>query len=345
MRILAFLLLISGSVAAYRMQQPAALQEPTCAATCGPQEDHLPEARLVFHSADGGNTWQNLGKGLSDTMKVSGILAQGTEVYLGIQDGGLFYNPGNGAWEELVISSSSPNNCGISAQKKVAGLFPGRNGPYVSVVYGGLFRKAAGPVMWEPLHEEMKPQMVNYVLETADALYTCYNSGLYVSYDNGENWKQLLKGWVNSITAKDGVLLAANFRGVMRSADGGANWECVLSGEDMHFTPGVIHDRFTSICSGGNIWKSFSEGAPLLSSADGKNWERMGQSVPAVGINKIVQAGSYLFISHHTGISRSADGGKTWELVYAFQTLDDREFLQLSVSGQNVVAAVMRTGC
>jgi hypothetical protein len=122
---------------------------------------------------------------------------------------------------------------------------------------------------------------------------------------------------------------------------------------------GIIGDRFVTILGTEDASKVNPAGIThrLRASADGgKTWQRMDRAMgplqcvydmderlaEALDIYDIVQAGEYLFYSFNTGIFRSSDYGKSWELVFPS---DGNTSFTLAVAGKVIYAVKGFAGC
>lgn len=303
------------------------------------------EGSILFQSSDNGNTWQNLRAALPAKLRVSYAFAQNAELYLGAADGVLYHssNPKSGFWEREVVSETLP-------KEAITGIFSGHSGLYVSVFGQGFFRKKTGTTTWQPMHQTLKEKNVHVVLENVDgSIFVACPGGIYESDDDCKTWKHVLKEqWVTSLTASGNVLVCNSNRGVLRSTDNGQHWELVLHDEDAAFKTKFINGRFIAIRVGGT-WLSQVDYLPqstLVSNDNGKTWERFnGALLSDKRIYDLEEAGTYLFSSHKIGVSRSKDGGKTWELVGSTAILGDAQQFELVVVGQVVFAVVMNWGC
>lgn len=158
---------------------------------------------------------------------------------------------------------------------------------------------------------------------------------------------------IRNIVASGGVLISGGSRGVLRSTDGGEHWNSVLNENILAKKTGLLQNRFVTILGTEDPSVINLNGitSRLRASVDGgKTWQRMEEALlPFLGrydmdedlaqtrdIFDIVQIGTPLFCSFYTGIYRSADQGKTWELVFP---ANDRGSLKLGVSGQVIYAA------
>jgi len=300
---------------------------------------------ILFQSSDHGNTWQNLSAVLPAKLQVSYAFAHGEELYLGAANGVLYHsnNPKSGFWEREVISETSP-------QKAITGIFNGHSGLYVSVFGKGFFRKKPGTTTWEPMGQTLREKNVHVVLENADGtIFVACPGGIYQSDDDCKTWKQVLKEeWVMSLVASGNILVCNSNRGLFRSTDSGLNWEPVLHDENATYKTKFIDGRFIATRMGGT-WLSpidYSPQSTLVSNDNGKTWERFdGALLSNQRIYDLEEAGPYLFSSHKMGVSRSKDGGKTWELMGSTAILGDTQQFELVVMGQLVFAVVMNWGC
>lgn len=283
---------------------------------------------------------------------ISCIFATGDEIVLGAEDG--LYRSSAAAvvpvWEKDFFCN-----------ERITSISPGRNGSYFSSYGSGIFQEMPGTGIWIPLHNNLKDKTIRTVLETPDGtLLVGCDSGIFKSADGGKTWKQVYNGgMVVNIVTSGNVLIGGGHRGVLRSTDGGEHWESVLNENIMAKNTGLIQDRFVTIFGTEDPTKISPEGITnrlRVSPDGGKTWQRMEQvQLPVEGmydmderlsqtrdIYDIVQVGEYLFCSFDTGIYRSADQGKTWELVFA--STEKRVLSNMTVSG-NVIYAVMGGGC
>ncbi len=83
------------------------------------------------------------------------------------------------------------------------------------------------------------------------------------------------------------------------------------------------------------------------STDDGKTWQRLDVGLlPIQSIQDVVQVGKYLFCSHSKGISKSADGGKSWELIYALKNNNGPSVrINLLIYEQSIIAIFGEGGC
>ena len=156
--------------------------------------------------------------------------------------------------------------------------------------------------------------------------------------NSGKTWKQIRNGgWVMTSVESNGVLLATSQKGIIRSVDKGENWDLVISEGGVGIAVERIQGGFAAI-----TYNTASETRRVRTSYDGgKTWQPIDAGLPAsLSIASIVQAGENLFCGHPTGIFRSSDKGKTWELL--LPSHGDKVF-NLSVSG-NVIYAIPRNG-
>lgn len=307
---------------------------------------------IVYQSVDGGQNWQDLSAGLPKDLPVRRVFANGSEVYLGSENG-LYHStkpPAALPWAKEVLFNG-----------RITNIFSGQTGPYVSSFGDGFFQEILRTGIWKPLHNNLEDKTIHTVLEIPEGIvFVGCESGIYKSTDNGQNWKQVFAdGRITSLVTAGGVLVGSGSRGVLRSTDGGEHWDWVLTEDGAVRKTGVINGQFFAISFGGGTWQEV-ETDPLgtasrlrISKDGGKTWERMiGPSntvydvdkglFPARIIYDMQQDGDQLFCSCNTGIFRSTDRGKTWKLVLPAPA---KILFDFTISGHAIYAVKVFDGC
>jgi len=313
----------------------AGLDFPSIAARRQAPENTVPATTdIVFQSTDGGQTWQDAGVGLPGGLGVGHVFADGNEIYLASPSG--LYHRSTAlvapVWEKEPF-----------LDEEITDIFPAQNGLFACSYRNGFFKGIPTTGIWTPMHNALEDKTVRAILETPNgAIFVGCESGIFKSSNGGNCWKQVFADeGVNSFAVSGDVLICGNYKGLLRSTDGGEHWDWVLT-DGSAFKTKRIEGGFITVANDG----SWQEGKPnkLYTSTDaGKTWQSIDAGLPLVrDIYDIAQAGKYLFCSTDAGISRSADGGKTWELVRA--RANEKEMFQLAVSGQ-MVFAVRVFGC
>lgn len=305
---------------------------------------------ILFKSTDGGKTWKDYSRGLPSDLQVSCVYAQGKEVFLGTQDGGLYSssNPEGGIWEQQAIGWALPNFDGTMRNASITGVFPGHTGPYASVYGAGLYHRIQGTNRWQPM-ETLKESNVYTVIETPDEsiFVGCFN-GIFKSEDDGKTWKHVFdEGQVQSLATINGILIASGPQGLLRSTDGGNYWDCVLADQGGIYNTNVVEGRFAAIrIAGARRTAKEIEQRTYTSADGGKTWQPMDLDRPAdQRIFDVGQTGKYLISSQQAGIFRSSNQGKTWELVCPSNADDKPIRFKLAVSGQAIFAVRAFSGC
>ena len=141
------------------------------------------------------------------------------------------------------------------------------------------------------------------------------------------------------IVESNGVLMATSQVGIIRSTDGGENWDVVISEGGVGIAVERIQGGFAAI-----TYNTTSETRRVRTSYDGgKTWQSIDAGLPASSsIASIVQVGDDFYCGHPSGIFRSSDKGKTWELLRP--SIKNKVFI-LSVSGNVIYAIPRNEGC
>jgi photosystem II stability/assembly factor-like uncharacterized protein len=141
------------------------------------------------------------------------------------------------------------------------------------------------------------------------------------------------------MTEANGVLLCTNTRGILRSTDGGAHWDAVLSEGGVGIAVEAIEGGFAAI-----TYNAESKTRRIRTSSDGgKTWQAIDAGIPPSQlISCIKQVGNSFYCGHPNGIYRSDDRGKTWKLL--LPGIRGKVF-NLSISGEVVYAVLFNEGC
>ena len=294
---------------------------------------------IVFKSTDGGQNWDDLSIGLPAEISVTDIFINNDQIYLA-SDLGIFHGSANFMpqdWENNILTG-----------ERVFGFFPAKNGFYAHSHHKGFIQEVPGTGYWATKFGNMKDKIIHSVLETPEGtLFLSCDSGIFKSSDEGQSWKHVLAyGLIRNTVAVDDVLIASGLKGMFRSADGGEHWDLIRNDCVEAYKTVVVKGGIVAIAEGASQSTGYSlyekNNRLIFSSDKGKTWERLDMSLLSGDIYDVVQAGDYLFCSHKFGISRSADQGKTWEIVRAPQ--NDRNMILLTAYG-DAVYAVMFSGC
>jgi photosystem II stability/assembly factor-like uncharacterized protein len=188
------------------------LQQKTCKAVA---------ANIIFKSADGGRTWQDISEGLPEKLQGDDFFAN---------DNGLYLSAGNGMYHSTPNSKAPfwkketfPNEHSITT--------PGRNAVFAYKYCDGISQKTNGTSVWSPIFTNFQNKRVRTVIETAGGtIFIGTDRGIFKSENSGMSWKQVQTGgWAMKLVESNGILLATSQRGIMRSADEGETWETVIS--------------------------------------------------------------------------------------------------------------------
>lgn len=317
---------------------------PTTSSQPGMEKTTPSAANIVFQSTDGGQSWQDVSAGLPSGIQVWGIYASGVEVLLSTENN-LYRSQAVSApmmWTDESVGKSFP-------LERIEDVFPAEAGLYAFSVRQGLFENINGLGLWVPVFDDLKGELIRSVFETSEgAILVGCNNGIFKSDDDGKTWKKVFaKEIVTHLVEKEGTLFASSRAGLVRSTDGGGQWEPVLGQNSFVFRiepikGGIVATvQIEGAASGEDRGKDFI-GKLLFSADQGQTWQEInGNLPPAHFIFDIKQVDNHLFCSIEAGIFRSADQGKTWELVFP----SDSKTFQLAVSGKVVFAVLGNAGC
>lgn len=329
---------------------------------------------IVFRSIDGGATWHDVSAGLT--------AAEGLRPDFAFHNGQIFVCAEEGLYSGVPHDGALSWQLDMLLGDRVSGLYTGKNYLYVLKYPNGLFRSIPGTEVWESLDKNLSDKTVHSIVETSDgALVVACDSGIYKSTDDGASWKQVFSDktmWGLRMNA--GVLVALGQRGVLRSVDGGDNWDWFrrdngeykmaqnLDGRIVVFSKANAEEKLhvdeatgcqpltsnwtllfpddvtAAGCGKSAASKGGSAGCqPAACSGFKPDWAALQAGLSGFGsIYQIERSGAYLFCSHNGGISRSADEGKTWELV--FTPTEKNSVLRLNVTGE-AMYVVKTIGC
>src|SRR6185312_909646 len=148
--ILAFLLLITISASS-----------PLPGSHPDPKTEKAGPAKIVFKSTDGGQTWQDISKGLPENLQKDSI--RGNRFFA--NDKGLFLRVGNGLYH------STPNATAPFWTKEIypdehSSIAPGKSGIF-AYKWGVNLKKINGTSVWSPIFENDQVPRIRTIFETA----------------------------------------------------------------------------------------------------------------------------------------------------------------------------------
>lgn len=299
-----------------------------------------PREKILLQSNDRGQSWQDISAGLPSGVEPERLFALEDIVFLGGQSG--FYSSMTGhkapEWEKEILPD-----------EKITSLYPGHTGLYAYGLGSGFFLNMQGSGIWIPINNLFKGKAVNTFLETSDgSVLIGSDNGIFKSTDGFKTWRQVCEGdLIYKLAESDGLLIAQGVKGMLRSTDHGEQWESVNaengSAIKTVFIKGGIAAIFIDQAKSSTQVNEYGMRNNLLASYDqGVTWKHLDDHFPSVrNIYDIEEAGEYLFCSLDTGIYRSIDQGKTWELVFPAK---NKERFELMVTG-NTIFAMLAQGC
>jgi photosystem II stability/assembly factor-like uncharacterized protein len=298
--------------------------------------DKMP-VNIVYKSADGGQTWQDISAGLPETDQPVTFFAGESDLYLHVKNA-MYRSKANlkmPVWEKENV----PDLQSESFWPATTIAF-NPSGIMAFNYEGGMYQKKLATATWLPIHQNFKKHALRTTFEAANgALFLGYDHGLYKSNDKGKNWKQVQKGMVMNVVEYKGVLIATSQSGIMRSTDNGEHWQEVINEGGVGIAVERIDGGFAAIS-----YNTKTESRGVHISLDlGKTWQAIDAGLPPSSfITSIKQVGNYLICGHPDGIFRSSDMGKTWTKVH---TGVDAKVFSIYVSGNVLYAVAGNTGC
>ncbi|RFM30925.1 WD40/YVTN/BNR-like repeat-containing protein [Chitinophaga silvisoli] len=310
-------------------------------------------AKIVFKTTDGGQTWQDISKGLPENLQ--GEKIRGNSFFA--NDKGLFLRVGNGLYHSVPNATAPFWTKEISPDEHSSMASP-KSGIFGFNYWGINLKKTNGTSVWSPIFENFQEPRIRSAFETTGGtIFVGTDRGFFKTADNGETWKQVHTGsLVGNMAEANGVLLAISMKRIIRSTDNGESWSVVSNEGSVAFDVKKIKGGFAAITSG-----SESGNRGLSTSYDGgKTWQPIEPGLQNKGLvdsiwrtwnnrprvkasmTPIIQVGENFFCTHPDGIFRSSDKGKTWKLL--LPSVEDKVF-NLYVSGNVIYAIPSRGGC
>ena len=211
-----------------------------------PKTEKAGTAKIVFKSTDGGQTWQDISKGLPENLREDGI--RGNSFFA--NDKGLFLKVGNGLYH------STPNATAPFWTKEIfpdehSSIAPGKSGIFANNYWGVNLKKTNGTSVWSPIFENFQEPRIRSVFETAGGtIFIGTDRGFFKTANSGKTWKHVhAGGLVGHLAESNGVLLAISMRRIIRSTDNGENWAVVISEDSVAFDVKQIKGGFAAITS------------------------------------------------------------------------------------------------
>ena len=318
------------------------------------KRDKAGTAKIVFKSTDGGQTWQDISKGLPENLREDSI--RGNSFFA--NDKGLFLRVGNGLYH------STPNATAPFWTKEIfpdehSSIAPGKSGIVTNNYWGVNLKQTNGTSVWSPIFDNSHEPRLRSAFETAGGtIFIGTDEGIFKTDNSGKTWKLVYAGgFVGHLAEANGVLLAIGMKRIIRSTDNGENWSRVISEDSVAFDVKPIRGGFAAITSnsesntvntsrlstsydGGKTWQPNNAGNKVVIDSIWRTWN--DRPIVKTFMTYIIQVGEIFVCVDRDGIFRSSDKGKTWKLL--LPAVENKIF-NLFVSGNVIYAIPSKGGC
>ncbi len=342
------LVVVSGLVFANREINNETSKKPD------PKTEKAGTENMVFKSADGGQTWQDISKGLPENLRKDSI--RGNSFFT--NDKGLFLKVGSELYHSTVNATAPFWTKEISPDEN-SSIAPGKSGIIANNYWGVNLKTTNGTSVWSPVFDFSHESRLRSAFETAGGtIFIGTDEGIFKTDNSGKTWKLVYAGgFVGHLAEANGVLLAIGMKRIIRSTDNGENWSRVISEDSVAFDVKPIRGGFAAITSNsetntvntsrlstsydaGKTWQPIDAGDKVFIDSIGRTWDDRPR-VQAF-MTPITQVGENFICIHPHGIFRSSDKGKTWKLL--LPAVENKIF-NLFVSGNVIYAIPSKGGC
>lgn len=265
----------------------------------------------LFISNDYGESWEDASYNLPTDLQVSFLARKGEEIVLASDNMGVYLSTKQRThWK--AIGAELPG-------QKINALHIADDQIYVGVFRQGLYRSKDEGQHWENLNLDLPNLTVQSILQVDDQILTGTDDGLFLLPKGSSNWQATnLKAQVLSIYQYEGVLIAGTSEGTAISHDLGNHWQWIRKEGAVHYTHNI----------GPRIIELVISGDVVYSDNWGEEWHHTLYG-PRQGsyVYEIIDLGPYQLLSNNYGIHRSADQGRSWQLIYPIETMAFFDFL------------------
>ncbi|MBI5022129.1 MAG: T9SS type A sorting domain-containing protein [Ignavibacteriales bacterium] len=217
-----------------------------------------------------------------------------TPIYKSV-DNGIFWSPSGPRKQDLFCLANT--NSGIL----LAGTLGNR-----------IFRTESGGFSWTQLPPGLTGDYVYTLLNDDENIYAGTDKGLYISTDDGNNWKNItghkFSGSVYSVLKNQtGKLFIGTNFGIYTSSDNGISWI-----ENNLFNMPIL---FMAKGNNNSLFAVTDKGALHSSSDDGITWNYTGLTREDIQTIETNKAGD-IFLGVYGNVLRSTNGGANWTSSY-----------------------------
>jgi len=340
------ILLVLFLLNSFLLKEKEAGEKTTEGAKSGP-------VNIVFKSTDGGQTWQDISKGLPENLRDDSI--QGKSFFA--NDKGLFLKVGSELYHSTA-NATPPFWTKETSTDENSSIAPGKSGILASNYWGVNLIQTNGTSVWSPMFDFSHEPRIRSFFETAGGtIFLGTNRGIFKTDNSGKTWKHVYDGaYVGHFAELNGVLVAIGMRKIIRSADNGENWALATGEGGVAFDVKQVRGGFAAITAstvsdtrtlrtsydGGKTWQPIDAGDQDKVFADSiwRTWD--DRLLLKFFPTSITQVAGNLLCTHPDGIFRSSDKGKTWKLL--LPSVKDKGFI-LFGSGNVIYAIPSKGGC
>ncbi len=175
-------------------------------------------------------------------------------IYAGLEYSGILKSTDNGSTWDTVNNglSTSPGHYPGIRSLAVLGNFV-----YAGTNVNGAYRSTNGGASWSQFNNGFSSPITYGMMSKDSSVYLATNDGFYKTGINDSSWNQLNNSYAYSFFFYNGGIFIGQYNQILKSYDGGQNWESVSDGYNSRdiYSLAVNDNYMFAASADGGVWK------------------------------------------------------------------------------------------